>query len=155
MLTLVTFNREFIESTFNILCDKELREFFLLNREISRIENRRYWEEYLKNKDCNNEVLAILYNNIHIGNCGLKNITNKDAEFWIYIDREFWGMGIGGKILDDLIKQHFYHEKYLSIYLNVSKDNHRAIRLYKSRGFVCFGYNDNREDILRMIRYSR
>ena len=80
-------------------------------------------------------IKGISYNKKPIGACGLKNITEYDAEYWGYIgDKNYWGKGIGKYIINYLIG--IAKEKSISsIYLHVIKSNIRAINLYLKSGF--------------------
>lgn len=70
-----------------------------------------------------------------IGACGLKNISDKSAEYWGYIgEKEFWGRGLGKRLVSYCIEK--ARELGLSsLCLRVISENTRARRLYLASGF--------------------
>lgn len=78
-------------------------------------------------------IWGIRYETQRIGALGLKNIDyeNQCSEYFGYIgEKEYWGRGIGKEMIAEAIKR--AKEKGLKVlYLKVSVDNIRAIRLYE------------------------
>lgn len=95
-------------------------------------------------------IKGIEYNGIPVGACGLKHITNTDAEYWGYIgEKAFWGKGIGQFALTYMIKK-AQQKNLKSIYLKVIKENIRALNLYKKMGFL-LERQENNMLIMRFI----
>ena len=74
------------------------------------------------------------------GSCGLHPVGERRkllhrAEFGMAVKRTFWGMGIGGLLLDELTAA-ASGMGYEQLELGVFSKNARARRLYASRGFV-------------------
>ena len=65
---------------------------------ITRQEQLRWFYNFDKKDDY--LICDIIYEEIPIGACGLKNIRAGSAGYWGYIsNKEFWGKGIGNEIL--------------------------------------------------------
>ncbi len=74
-----------------------------------------------------------------IGTCGLFNIdmNARHAELGITIgDREYWGRGYGREAVDLLLDYAFRLRNLRRVWLEVHSANERAIRSYRSCGFV-------------------
>ena len=58
------------------------------------------------------------------------------GEFGMAVDKEYWGLGIGSLVIDELI--HWAKETGIitKINLRVRPDNKRAVQLYERKGFV-------------------
>lgn len=82
-------------------------------------------------------IKGIKYGDIPIGVCGLKHITDFDAEYWGYIgQKEYWGKGFGSIIMEYLESIGRNELKIASIYLFVIEDNKRALKLYLKNNYV-------------------
>jgi RimJ/RimL family protein N-acetyltransferase len=73
-----------------------------------------------------------------IGHVGLYDIDHRvqSAEFAIAIDRSMWGKGLGRACSRRVIEYGFGELNLRRITLEVLETNERAIRLYRSLGFV-------------------
>jgi len=74
-----------------------------------------------------------------IGTCGLFNIdrTARHAELGIGIgDKEYWGRGYGREAVGLLLDYAFRLRNLRRVWLEVHSANERAIRAYRSCGFV-------------------
>ena len=74
----------------------------------------------------------------HIGNTGLYNIDwlHRRGEFWCLLgERKDWGQGYGPELLGLMIDFGFYRLNLHKIFLHVSADNPRAIKMYRRYGF--------------------
>jgi hypothetical protein len=93
---LVPFSGEFISKTFEWVSDPDLRKNFLMRGELTCEGHNEYFERILS--DATQRLFAIYYEECHVGNCGLKNISisNKEGEFWIYIGEH--SMRISGDV---------------------------------------------------------
>jgi RimJ/RimL family protein N-acetyltransferase len=122
----------FMEKSWEWLNDKEIK-LLTLTPDFTKIQQIEFFNSLPNRKDY--YIRGIIRNNKPIGACGLKKISEKDAEYWGYIgEKEYWGQGIGKEIMKYIIN--IAKEKQLnSIYLQVSKTNIRAIRLYTKSGF--------------------
>lgn len=74
-----------------------------------------------------------------IGSCGLFNIdpTARHAELGVGIgDKEYWGRGYGREAVSLLLDYAFRLRNLRRVWLEVHSANERAIRAYRSCGFV-------------------
>ncbi|MFV3014236.1 GNAT family N-acetyltransferase [Pseudomonas sp. KHB2.9] len=87
----------------------------------------------------NYRIFGIDYEGRKIGAAGLKNIEGGVGEYWGYIgEKDLWGKGLGQLI----IAQVFVYARSIgvtSVFLKVSPDNIRAIKLYERIGFKMNG----------------
>jgi RimJ/RimL family protein N-acetyltransferase len=87
-------------------------------------------------------VWAIDSNNNHIGNLGLYKIDflNRHAEAWCYIgDKSLRRRGLGKAAFSLLLYYGFNGLGLNKIYLHVACENHVAVAMYQSLGFVTEG----------------
>ena len=68
----------------------------------------------------------------------LKSRLRHSGEFGMSVKKEYWGQGIGGKMVDALIAW-AKDSPVTKINLTVRVDNERGVRLYKSKGFMIEG----------------
>lgn len=80
-------------------------------------------------------IRGIHYLGNPIGVFGLKNIAEREGEYWGYIgNKSYWGQGIGKWMMTTAIhlaKEHGVEK----IYLKVLSENSRALNLYLQFGF--------------------
>jgi len=127
------YNEEFLKLSWLWLNDPEIRN--LTNTTALTKESQLKWFEGLKEKK-DYKIWGISVNNIPIGACGLKKITALDTEYWGYIgEKEFWGKGIG-KVIMLLMEEEALKLNIKSIWLQVTKENIRALKLYIKQGYL-------------------
>lgn len=131
-ISFVPYSDLFLKKSWDWLNDSEIKK--LTNtHDFTKEDQKRFFNSLKSRNDY--LIKGIIFNKIPIGACGLKNITNSDAEYWGYIgEKEFWGKGFGKEILDFMINCGI-KMNLSSIYLNVIKENKRAIKLYQNFGF--------------------
>ena len=103
--------------------------------------------EYLKKKtdsDDEIEILAELDGKI-VGSAGIECVGRREktrhrAEFGIALDKAYWGLGIGRALTEACIAC-AKHAGYTQLELAAVADNHAALSLYTSMGFVEYGRN--------------
>lgn len=143
-VTYSKFSEEFLDLSWFWLKKKNIKE--LTNTPNFTKKQQREWFENLDNMN-DYIIKGVLFNNSKIGVVGLKNITLKSGEYWGYIGEEdYWGRGIGKKMITYIITIS-KDLKLEYIYLNVLKNNKRAINLYESMGFK-FSENESTENKL-------
>lgn len=131
-IILVEFDQLFLDLSWIWLNDSELKR--MTNTPDFTREFQKVWFKDINSKT-NYLIWGIMHNNIPIGVCGLKNITNFDCEYWGYIgEKNFWGKGFGTVILK-LMEEKAKIMKLQSIWLKVVNDNERAITLYNKNGY--------------------
>ena len=128
----VEYDMDFLNKSYSWLTDTEIK--YLTNTPNISRESQQRWFSSLQNQS-DYYIRGISFNNLPIGACGLKHITAIDGEYWGYIGvKDYWGKGIGKQMIDH-IESYARSLDLLYIYLNVRKDNERAIRLYLSKGY--------------------
>lgn len=90
------------------------------------------------------EMLAELDGRV-LGLAGIESLGRREklwhrAEFGISIDQNYWGLGVGRALTEACIEC-AKKAGYAQLELSVVADNHRAIALYESLGFVEYGRN--------------
>lgn len=90
------------------------------------------------------EIIAII-GGVVAGTAGIEAIGSKykvkhRAEFGISVAKAFWGLGIGGALMEACIEC-ARKAGYIQLELNAVLDNERAISMYESAGFVEYGRN--------------
>lgn len=83
----------------------------------------------------------------HLDACLFKQRMNHRCDIGISILKEYWGLGIGGRMMLCLVEI-ASNEGFEQIELNVAENNRRAIELYKAFGFIEMGR------ILNAFKYS-
>jgi RimJ/RimL family protein N-acetyltransferase len=131
-ISLVKFNRLYLDLSWNWLNDPEIKQ--MTNTPDFTRESQQVWFSTLDDKT-NYLIWGVSHKDLPIGVCGLKNITNKDCEYWGYIgDKKYWGIGLGSIIMK-LLEEKAIELELESIWLRVLNDNVRAIKLYKKNGY--------------------
>lgn len=122
---------------------------FLLSYPDEITFNEKDEADYLQKKaDSTNEIeiLADIDGKIvataGISCVGDKVKTRHRCEFGISIDKEYWGLGVGGALTRACIEC-AKKAGYSQMELDVVADNESAISLYKKAGFVEYGRNPN------------
>lgn len=102
------------------------------------------WFNKIKNNN-NRLDLTVLYDDIVVGFIGLLNIdcNNKKAEYYICIDSNFSGRGIGSISTELLLKYAFENMNLNKVYLYTEVDNERAQILFEKMGFIKEGLLKN------------
>ncbi len=136
-VVLEPFTKVHVKPTFEWVKDPELRRMFLMRGEPTWQGHKAYFKKVLA--DPTQHVYAILSNGVHIGNCGIKNVSpaKKEGELWIYIgDVTARGKGISKKATELLIRQAFELYRLEMVYVHVAEFNTIAQGLYKRLGFI-------------------
>lgn len=102
---------------------------------------RKMWYEY-KMGTHKNQYYSAREKGTLIGYFGIKNISRlfRTSDFGIVIDAGRMGEGFGSEILNFFLEIYFNDFKMRKLNLKVAEFNERAIRLYRSVGFLEKGY---------------
>lgn len=139
MVSLVKFDRIFLDHSWNWLNDPEIKG--ATNTTSFTKKSQKMWFNNLNNQS-DYLIWGLSYSNLPIGVCGLKNITLTDCEYWGYIgNKEFWAKGIGEAMIN-LLEEKATELNLQSIWLKVLKNNMRAIKLYNKVGYFVEMSND-------------
>jgi len=132
MISICPYDETFLKHSFLWLNDSTIKS--LTNASTFTKEEQLKWFSSIKDKK-DYMIWGVLHNSTPIGACGLKNITNTNAEYWGYIgEKIFWGKGYGEKILE-LMEKEAIRLSLNNIWLQVVDFNKRAISLYYKTGF--------------------
>ena len=132
-LAFLPYTREFLARSWEWLNDPETKAL-TLTPDFTKEQQEAFYETLPLRTDY--LILGISLAGHPIGACGLKHITETDAEYWGYIgEKEYWGRGLGCQIIGHC--EEVARVKGLKeIYLHVGVDNARAKRLYEKCGFI-------------------
>lgn len=134
VISLVPFIEGHVFRTFDWVSDPDFRHQFLMRGEPTWEGHQEYFSYILK--DPTQRIFAIHAGEIHVGNCGLKNITLNDGELWIYIgDTSVRGRGIGSIAVNLLLREGFEVMGLKVISVHVADFNETALKMYKKAGF--------------------
>lgn len=105
-------------------------------------------ETYLSDIEASSDAIMIsaVIDGKIVANAGFNPVSKLEkcrhrAEFGISVQKEYWGCGIGSRIMTAIIET-ARQAGYEQIELDVLTDNERAIALYKKFGFRIFGMNE-------------
>lgn len=135
MVHLENFNEKHLDKTYQWMLDKELRRNFLFRKSVSVEDHKKWFEKYLL--DPSQRISAIYYENIHVGNLGIKNIDkiNNNAETWIYIgEPAVKGKGIGAEAYKQLF--HACKTEFHKLYAHIAAFNQSSVKMYVKTGFT-------------------
>ena len=132
-LSFVPYTREFLVRSWEWLTDPETKSL-TLTPDFTREQQEAFFASLPARTDY--LIWGIMLAGEPIGACGLKHVTEKDAEYWGYIGvKQYWGLGLGVQIVGHCEKM-ARANGLQAIYLHVGVDNTRARRLYGKCGFV-------------------
>ena len=141
-----------VEDRYQWCLDKDVTKYLNVSEKyppFSREETLK-WIQMCINRTNGYEQKAIeTEDGKHIGWIDLKNIDkhNRNAEIGIAIgDKNYWGKGYGLSAMRDMLIWGFNELELNKIWLRVDIDNIKAIKSYKSIGFV-------EEGVLRQDRH--
>lgn len=108
------------------------------------VEQERSWLSERLESEREIELVGVV-DGVIVGSAGVEEVgtTSKvwhRAELGISVIRQYWGIGIGGALIDACIACATAAE-YSQLELQVVADNARALALYTKRGFVEYGRN--------------
>ncbi|QTA87908.1 GNAT family N-acetyltransferase [Desulfonema magnum] len=150
------FTERSIKKTFLWIQNPMLRRDFLMRGELPTFETHLvYFKKTLK--DPSQKVFAILCNEEHVGNCGLKHIVlNKESELWIYIGEEnLKNKGVASIATKQLVDHAFNELGLVRLYLHLADFNMAAVKLYKKLGFSEVPLRDSFEWANRGVKIIR
>jgi RimJ/RimL family protein N-acetyltransferase len=147
-IKLVDYTADYLELSWKWLNDPEIKA--LTNTPDFSPDQQVEWFNSLASKQ-DYFIKGIEFSNSKIGVCGLKNITQSDAEYWGYIgDKQYWRKGIGTLILLEMEKK----AKELgvkTVWLNVLINNANAIQLYSKNGYLVESVNERTQKMRKTI----
>lgn len=134
LVILEDFAESHIKKTFEWVCDPDLQRDFLIRGKPTKEIHQQYFKNILS--DATQQVFAISVKGAHVGNCGLKNISEENAELWIYIGEvRYRKKGFGKEATSLLLRKGFGVLGLKQVYVHVAEFNTNARRLYEQLGF--------------------
>lgn len=130
----VEYDREFLGKSSIWLSDSEIK-WLTMAPEISKLKQIEWFNE-LKNRE-DYYIKGVTVDKVLIGAMGIKKIdlNSKKGESWLYIgEKDFWGKGIGYKMLEELI----LIAKKMGLHFLIAKvacDNHQSVYLHRKCGY--------------------
>lgn len=134
-VSLTPFTKEHVERTYGWVTDPDFQRLFLMRGRPSWEGHQAYFDRVLA--DPSQCVFAIIHDDMHVGNCGLKNIVlGKEGELWLYIGEvSMRGKHIGRCAAKLLLQNGFEVLKLKMIYVHFADFNVAARHLYEHLGF--------------------
>ena len=132
-LNFVFFSRHFLAKSWEWLNDAETKAL-TLTPDFTKEQQETFYASLPSRTDY--LIWGIALAGKPIGACGLKHVTETEAEYWGYIgEKQYWGRGLGHLMIGHC--EEIARVKGLKeLYLHVGVDNARAKRLYEVCGFV-------------------
>lgn len=136
MVTIEAFEEKHLAATYIWMQNVEMKRQFLFSRAVTP-ESHAVWFSSLQN-NASERVYAILMDDRHVGNVGLKNMqpANQSAETWIYLgETSARGKNVAFQayvMLFDLLR---IEGTYFDIYCHIASFNASSKRLFQKLGF--------------------
>lgn len=128
-----------INDYLKMINDVELQSFIgLSNMTISFDQEMEWVRENIKSDSTTYSMIEKSTNEF-IGNIEVMHIENNKAELGICITRDKQDKHFGKEAMDRIVKYCYEELKLDEVYLNVHKDNPRAIKCYENCGFKITG----------------
>lgn len=146
----VSFDKQFLDVSYKWLQNEELRQL-IAAKSITKEEQIAWFEKLPSRSDY--FIWGIMYNNLPVGVCGLKNVIENSGEYWGYIgDEKYRGKGIGSKMMS-FIETVADNKNLKEIYLRVLHTNEAAIRLYSKSGYTIISEEAGFISMRKVIQY--
>ncbi|MGV8081466.1 MAG: GNAT family N-acetyltransferase [Syntrophales bacterium] len=136
-IRLTPFSETHIGRTFEWVREPDFQRLFLMRQAPTWVSHLDHFRRVLA--DESQRVYAIMEEDQHIGNGGIKNISLSDrsGEIWIYIgDHDDRGKGAGSRATELLMQEGFRNLGLRSVYVHVADFNERAVCMYRKLGFT-------------------
>lgn len=132
---LIPFTADHIEKTYEWVTDPDFQRLFLMREQPTWEGHKAYFDRVLA--DPSQRVFAILHDDAHVGNCGLKNIVReKEGELWLYVgEASMRRKKIGRRAAELLMHYGFEALKLKMICVHFADFNVGARHLYERLGF--------------------
>lgn len=132
-LTLVEYNQDFLEKSWDWLNDEELK-YLTMTPDFTKEQQEDFYKSLSSRKDY--FIYGVSFMRNSIGACGLKNFIDSKAELWLYIgNKKYWGKGLGKKIMV-FLENEAIQKGLDKLYLKVLKENENAINLYVKLNYI-------------------
>lgn len=126
--------------------DKEIQGFIGLSNITVSFDDEMKWIKEKMEEGSNTFSMIEKSTNEYIGNIEIMNIENNIGELGICITNEKCNKHYGEESIKRILEYAYNKLKLNTIYLNVHKDNKRAIKCYENVGFIIDGEGKNKDD---------
>ncbi|NPU86139.1 MAG: GNAT family N-acetyltransferase [Syntrophaceae bacterium] len=136
-IRLAFFSETHVGRTFEWVREPDFQRLFLMRQAPTWEGHLDYFHRVLA--DEGQRVYAIVEEDRHIGNGGIKNIRMDDhsGELWVYIgDHKDRGKGAGSRATELLLQEGFRNLGLRTVYVHVADFNEQAVRMYRRLGFT-------------------
>ena len=148
-ISLVPYTIECLDKSWIWLNDPEIRAL-TMTPHFTREEQRLFFES-LPNRNGYHVWGVSLDGYGVIGAAGLKNQCDAVAEYWGYIgEKQFWGAGLGPQLIE-AVEANARTFGIQELFLKVSRDNERALALYRKKDFP-IDLAESNESVLHMVK---
>ncbi len=142
------FDEKGLEKSWEWLNDPEIKH--LTGGSDFDRESQKEWYNSLSSRN-DYYITSVATKDQLVGICGLKKITDSDAEMWGYIGvKDLWGKTIGPQMIDHLV-QYGRDKKLESLYFICLKENRILIKTASRFGFVNEGEVDELNVMMRKV----
>lgn len=133
-IRLTRYDRAYLDKSWDWLRDPEIKTL-TLTPDFTREQQSAFFDALPGRRDY--KIWGVAADHCEkIGAAGIKHINGADGEFWCYIgEREWWGRGIGGRILELCEEQALLLGIYRLIMV-AAASNARSVKAFEKMGFV-------------------
>lgn len=126
--------------------DKEIQGFIGLSNITVSFDDEMNWIKEKMEEGSNTFSMIEKSTNEYIGNIEIMNIENNIGELGICITNEKCNKHYGREAIKRFLDYAYNELKLDKVYLNVHKDNKRAIKCYENVGFIIDGEGKKKND---------
>lgn len=134
MIKLIPYDRSFLDLSWEWLRDPEIKAL-TLTPDFTREQQEAFFASLPGRADY--RIWGVASDEGEkIGAAGIKHIDGASGEVWLYLgEREWWGRGIGGRILE-LCEEQARALGVAKLIMIASADNVRSVRAFEKMGFT-------------------
>lgn len=136
-VSLEPFTEKHLDLTYTWMQDEQLKKDFLFASNITPEKHLTWFQNY--SSDESQAIFAIYFENVHVGNLGLKQTDNENhsAETWIYLgDKNIKNKGVASKAYSAFLNIVRTQLNLESLYCFIAVFNTASEKLYLKVGFV-------------------
>ena len=131
-IRLVPYDRTYLELSSTWLRDPEIKTL-TMSPDFTREEQERFFKSLPGRRDY--RIWGVEADGRPIGAAGIKHISGKTGESWLYIgERVHWGRGLGGRILE-ACEAEARTLGLEQLTMTALATNERSVRAYRKIGF--------------------
>lgn len=135
-----------INDYLKMINDKEIQGFIGLNNITVSFDDEMAWVKEKMTNDSTTFSMIEKSTNEYIGNIEVMHIENNKAELGICITKDKQDKHYGKEAMNRIVEYCYEELKLDEVYLNVHKNNPRAIKCYENCGFKITGVGKRPSD---------